>query len=477
MNFSKIAIFASAAFAYVMFPQHSTGALAQQTNEGFFLTEVSPILQSRCVKCHNANLAEGDLRFDSNREAIEKGGHTGREILGASAADSELIRRINSTEIGYRMPKKGPPLTNVQIATLTRWVDAGAVWVDPPKEIRKTEDKQKGAPVITVADRVVWFEKQMEHPGFRGLVYLSLAFFVTMALLLLWQRRSRSKSNDSNFVSRLKTLAIFVLLFLCVATYIHYDAKHKDAIKRLGDIETQLSTYTGPPDFQHSLTAPYPMHPRRLGGVYYRGNDERDAQLFNGGFYRTAKFEIWLTDESGRHFQWGDKPTGDLFVEFEIERAANTTGELFNDDIMSVIGLSNHFQSSDDPDGRPKVEGFTSMKTLEPDQSWRCRYPIGNFNDLTDQQKLTGKLFVVQNTSKPKAHYAIEFEIFRDEKGVITESSQLWMGSLYNLNGRVFVPYDHQKILLDRWFDWRPIPEVVGEQTDDPDLLGIPEHQ
>ena len=471
MNFFKLTIVFAAAISFGLFSLHQSNLSAQQTDEGFFLSEVQPVLQSRCVECHNADLAEGDLRFDSDRDAVENGGHTGRAILGEPSADSELIRRINSTEVGYRMPKEGPPLTDEQIASLTQWVDAGAVWVDPPKIIRKTEDLKEGANTTTVADRVVWFEKQMEHPGFRGLLYLSVAFLLTMIFLLLWFRRT---SANSSWVSRFKTFVIFILAFFSVATYIHYDAKHKDAITELSAVEAKLLTYTGPPEFQHSLAAPHPMHPPRLGGVYYRGNDERDARLFNGGFYRTAKFEIWLTDEDGRHYQWGDEAKGKLFVDFEIARAANTTGELFNDDIMSVIGISNLFELSDDPDGRPRVEGFTSMQTVEPGQRWRCRFPIG---DLKDQQKISGKLFVVQNTSKPKAHYAIEFEIAINEAGELADSSQLWMGSLYNLNGRVFVPYDDKKLLLDRWFDWRPIPEVVGKQTDDPDLLGIPEHQ
>ena len=114
------------------------------------------------------------------------------------------------------------------------------------------------------------------------------------------------------------------------------------------------------------------------------------------------------------------------------------------------------------------------METIEPDQVWRCRYRIGS---VEESKKTNGKVFLVQNTSKAKAHYAIEFEVEVDPSGAITEDSQVWMGSLYNLNGRVFVPYDDQKILLDRWFDFRPIPEITGPQTDDPSLLGIPEHQ
>lgn len=486
MNFSKIFFSVARLMTTALLVGAPAIIHAQQSSETMFATEVWPTLQSRCVMCHNADRAEGDLRFDAGRAAVVSGGHTGRVVLGSSAADSELIRRVTSKKAGYRMPKKGPPLTGDQIAALTRWVDAGSPWGDvpnvtpdansrtTPQAIRERSGSNESAAPWTLADHVVWFEDQMQHQGFRGLFYLAIAFCITAIAMLFAFRRPASNSKSSRWLSRLKTVLIVVLVFLCIATYIHYDAKHEDAVQKAAAVEAKLLTYTGPPDFLHSLSPPHPMHPPRLGGVYYRGNDERDSALFNGGFYRTARLEVWLTDSSGKKLQWGDEAPGELFIEFEIKRAANTTGELFNDHIMSVIGLSDDVRTGDEAQHQITVGKVLPMKTIQADQTWRCRFSIG---DLKDPAKSSGKLFVVQNTSKPKAHYAIEFELTLNESGKIAETSQLWMGSLYNLNGRVFVPYDVQKILLDRWFDWRPIPEITGPQTDDPDLLGIPEHQ
>ncbi len=445
------------------------GAVDGSANELSFAKDVFPILSQHCMTCHGADRMEGDLRFDSGRDAVQSGGHTGRPILGTSADDSELIRRIKSTKVGYRMPKEGPPLSDSEIATLTQWVDAGAPWDGPVATVadRSTDDD----PAMTMADRLVWFESQMKRPGFRGLVYLAMAFCVVMVGTFFLLRRSQSSGL---WLSRLKTVAILLLAFLCVATYIHYDAKHKDALEKVATVEAELFTYTGPPENLHSLNAPHPMHPPRLGGVYYRGNDERDPRLFNGGFYRTAQLEVWLTDDQGETLEWGDVPSGDLFIDFEIRRAPNTTGELFSDQVMAVVGLTNEVRITEDADHRTEIGSVIAMETIESGQRWRSRYRIGGLND---QKEIKGKLYLVQNTTKPKAHYAIEFEIAVDGSGAITNESQLWMGSLYNLNGRVFVPYDNQKILLDRWFDFRPIPEITGPQTDDPNLLGIPEHQ
>jgi len=461
------------ASAWAVLGFFATHLLAQTGNGGgrddiSFSKDVLPILQARCVRCHDADRAEADLRFDSDRAAVQNGGHTGRPILGSSADDSELIRRVNSTKRGYRMPKDGPPLSDSEIATLTQWVESGAQWDVPGQAVT---DPLTNDPSLTIADRVVWFESQMKDPGFSGLMYLSVVFCVVMVVMFLHLRRTQS---DNAWLSRLKTIGIFLLLFLCLATYIHYDAKHKEALLKVASVKAELLSYTGPPETLHSLNAPHPMHPPRLGGVYYRGNDERDGQLFNGGFYRTAQLEVWLTDGEGQRLKWGDKPDGELFVDFEIIRAANTTGELFNDQIMSVVGLTDDVRISNDADHRTEIGTVMPMETIEPGQRWRSRYLIGV---LEDSNQISGKLYLVQNTSKPKAHYAIEFEVVLDTQSLITEDSQMWMGSLYNLNGRVFVPYDNQKILLDRWFDFRPIPEITGPQTDDPHLLGIPEHQ
>ena len=451
--------------------QPVTADVDDQKNEISFTRDVLPIFGQHCVACHGADRVEGDLRLDSDRDAVQKGGHTGRPILGSGANDSELILRVSSEKLGYRMPKEGPSLSESEIAILTQWVDAGAPWDAPVVSAAERSTEATDDPVMTMADCLLWFESQMKQRGFRELVYLFLAFCVTMFVAFFVLRRSQGNSPWS---SRLKTIVIILLIFLCLATYVHYDAKHKDALAETEAVKAQLLTYTGPLEFAHSLSAPHPMHPPRLGGVYYRGNDERDRQLFNGGFYRTAQLEIWLTDGEGQRLQWGDEPSGDLFIDFVIKRAANTTGELFTDQVMSVVGLTDDVRITDGARHRTEIGRVIPMETLEPDQRWRSRYRIGSSKD---RKEISGKFYLVQNTSNPKAHYAIEFEITIDDSGAITNQSQLWMGSLYNLNGRVFVPYDNQKILLDRWFDFRPIPEITGPQTSDPDLLGIPEHQ
>lgn len=467
-----------------------------------FETQVWPILERHCLQCHHENRAEGDLVFDGGRQAVVQGGHTGRPILGPSASESELIRRINSTQPGYRMPKEGPPLDTAQIATLTAWVDQGAAWPDrrqPDQPIAPDQSNTGGDPwsdsnsTFSAADAWVWFDDQMQTASFRQGLYLWIACLLTVAGLLVLRRRSVPQWSRGSF---LHTIVAVMLAFLCAGTYVHYNAKYDAVVAEFESVRAELMTYTGPPHFANSLEVPYPMHPARLGGVYYRGNDERDARLFNGGFYRTATLEVWLTDSMGTHLKVGDVVDGPLYIDFIIKRAANTTGELFSDDIMSVIGLCSDVKVNEDGlQGKNSrslsnttVGKVVPMTSEVPGQQWKSRFRINTAIQqdrdaaagsplVGDTTSTTGKLYVVQNTSRPKVHYGIEFEIQTNKDGRITNSSQLWMGSVYNLNGRVFVPYDGQKILLDRWFDFRPIPEITGPQTDDPELLGVPEHR
>lgn len=88
---------------------------------------VNPILQSRCVQCHNAEKSKGDLRMDTP-DKLTKGGKEGPIFIAGKGADSEMIKRCLLDESDeYHMPPKGKtPLTDQQITLLTWWIDQGA---------------------------------------------------------------------------------------------------------------------------------------------------------------------------------------------------------------------------------------------------------------------------------------------------------------------------------------------------------------
>ncbi len=100
---------------------------APATADEHFEKRVRPLLVEKCVSCHGADKAKGGLRLDS-RAAFLKGGDSGPVAVPGKPAESLLVKAI-----GYagdlRMPPKGK-LADTEIALLSRWIEAGAVWPD-----------------------------------------------------------------------------------------------------------------------------------------------------------------------------------------------------------------------------------------------------------------------------------------------------------------------------------------------------------
>ena len=90
-------------------------------------SEIRPLLVERCGACHGPDTQESHLRLDVKHRALE-GGDFGPVIIPGKAAESELIRRITSTDEKKRMPPDGARLSALEVERITRWIDAGAEW-------------------------------------------------------------------------------------------------------------------------------------------------------------------------------------------------------------------------------------------------------------------------------------------------------------------------------------------------------------
>ena len=94
-----------------------------------FSRDVLPTLSDNCFRCHGPDAAarKGKLRLDTKDGALRKDDPV---IVSGKSADSELIRRIASTDPDERMPppKSNRKLTPRQIEQLKRWIDEGAKW-------------------------------------------------------------------------------------------------------------------------------------------------------------------------------------------------------------------------------------------------------------------------------------------------------------------------------------------------------------
>lgn len=96
-----------------------------------YLRDVKPLLQAKCFSCHSARKQEGGLRLDA-AALIRRGGDDGPAITPRSAKNSLLLKRVIAAD-DERMPPadSGTRLKADEIATLTAWINSGAV---APKE-------------------------------------------------------------------------------------------------------------------------------------------------------------------------------------------------------------------------------------------------------------------------------------------------------------------------------------------------------
>jgi mono/diheme cytochrome c family protein len=90
-----------------------------------YARDVKPILKVHCFRCHGPLKSESGLRLDTKALAV-KGGESGPALTPGNLATSKLVQRITA-DADSRMPPEGDPLSNSEIATLKKWIAAGAV--------------------------------------------------------------------------------------------------------------------------------------------------------------------------------------------------------------------------------------------------------------------------------------------------------------------------------------------------------------
>lgn len=101
---------------------------------------VNPILQTRCVQCHNADKSKAGLRLDTP-DKIKQGSEDGPVLVAGNSKNSELIKScLLPEEDDNHMPPKGKPqLTDSQIALLTWWIDQGATFDKKVSDLKVNE--------------------------------------------------------------------------------------------------------------------------------------------------------------------------------------------------------------------------------------------------------------------------------------------------------------------------------------------------
>lgn len=95
-----------------------------------FVRDVRPIFEQHCYACHGAAKQRSGFRLDIKAAAFQGGDAYGPSIVPRDPATSPLVELISSTDLKTRMPPEGPGLSAADQATITRWIQQGAVWPD-----------------------------------------------------------------------------------------------------------------------------------------------------------------------------------------------------------------------------------------------------------------------------------------------------------------------------------------------------------
>jgi uncharacterized membrane protein len=92
-----------------------------------FVKHVKPILEAKCVICHNHATLPG-FSLENRKEAFA-GGPLGRRIMPGRPEDSALLIHVTTAHFKVQaMPPVGERLTKDERRILTAWVKQGAWW-------------------------------------------------------------------------------------------------------------------------------------------------------------------------------------------------------------------------------------------------------------------------------------------------------------------------------------------------------------
>ena len=96
---------------------------SDDSSDNFFNAAVYPILDSKCIICHNNRRSQGGLNMMTEKSILH-GGLSGSSIIIGSAESSEIIRRINLPHDDIlHMPPNEPYVTDNEKEIIKWWIN------------------------------------------------------------------------------------------------------------------------------------------------------------------------------------------------------------------------------------------------------------------------------------------------------------------------------------------------------------------
>lgn len=138
-----------------------------------FAHDVLPLLQKHCARCHTNGTYKGGLSLDTRESLLDAG-----VIEPGDSSASYLIDLVTSDDPKMQMPPKGERLTENEVATLRRWIDADLPWeqgfsfkaatYEAPLKPRRPELPAAEPGIDNPLDQIVfhyWKERGLQPPA------------------------------------------------------------------------------------------------------------------------------------------------------------------------------------------------------------------------------------------------------------------------------------------------------------------------
>ncbi len=108
----------------IAYPPRNAAESQSQPSSSTYTDQVEPVLQNKCLGCHNNSSKMGGLIMETY-DSLMKGGQHGPVIVPGKSSESRIILMLEG-KVQPRMPFSSEPLPPAVIATLKAWIDAGA---------------------------------------------------------------------------------------------------------------------------------------------------------------------------------------------------------------------------------------------------------------------------------------------------------------------------------------------------------------
>ena len=294
-------------------------------------------------------------------------------------------------------------------------------------------------------------------PGTSIIIIAGLIIFILRKKIFVSAKINRAFKN-----------AVIALLFFDICYSQHLSSRNKKIEILENEIHSTTFLEYGTP-----LIPAISKQQPSLRKTYYRGNDERNPALYNGGNYRTAEFTIDLCNNLNEPANYDELINSkDLYLRVRIMKSPNTAKHFWQKGKMGNI-----YATSNSKKFHWYKDQITDAVYLNNigDNQWEFKYPLEEFILGEDDQIIRGIVYLCEKRKSSnnmviggRFHYAFQFDLKLFSKK-FDNTSDLWMGPLYRKRSlRIW------EIPEKEWLSSDPIP--INEKKNEiknPTLLGI----